>query len=71
MRGGACQDRGEVWGEAKGVEGLWEALRLRQGWDVTLPGLKVLLALQFYFSEHSSQSNGNLPSIKDKEGRKI
>ena len=67
MRGGACQDGGEVWGEAKGVEGLWEASGLRQGWDVTLAGL----AFQFYFSEHSSQSIGNLPSIKDEEGRKI
>lgn len=62
---------GNVWGEAMGGEGLWEALGLRQGWDVTLAVPKVLLAFKFYFSKHSSKSSGDLPSPRIRRGEKF
>lgn len=65
------QEEGKVRGEAMGVECLWEALGLGQGWDVTLAGPKVLLAFKFYSSVHSSQSSGNLPSSRTRKGEKF
>lgn len=68
LRGGSRQNEAKVWGEVMGVECLWEALALRQGWDVTLAGPNVLLVFKFYISVHSSKSSGNLPSSRRRRG---
>lgn len=71
LEDGACQGEGKVWGEALGVECLWESLELEQGWDMTLAGPDVLLALTFYFSVHSSQPSGNLPPPRIRRRKKF
>lgn len=70
LKGGSCQNEAKVWGEVMGVECLWEALALRQGWDGTLASPNVLLVFKFYFSVHSSKSSGNLPSSRRRGGDK-
>lgn len=68
LRGGQCQNEAKVWNEVMGVECLWEALALRQGWDVTLAGLNVLLVLKFYLSSAFLTIQWKPPIIKKKEG---